>query len=325
MKERVEYLDIARGIGMTLVILGHSIGSFENPINRLILSFHMPLFFIISGFFYNQSHTNNNPLLYLKKQIKKFWYPQLTLSIGSIIISFLYCLYNGTHKDYSSIEDTFLYIFFGFWFLPVLFYVNIIMFTANTIKSNFLKYSFIIFTFFILFFLKRFGYIPLMQNGLCLSIVPMSLFFYCCGSFFYKLFNKKCPIEFLLILIISITIIISQINEPVLMYLSDYGNIFYFMISSILGSYLVIQVSILLNSKLMAWIGKNSIIIYVVHFWIINYVNTINLHIISFINHPNNYTILYALNFITTFTIALVSTNIINKFNKLKIFFGISN
>lgn len=47
MKTRVEYIDFMRGIAMLLVIYGHC--SEMNTANRFILSFHMPLFFFISG------------------------------------------------------------------------------------------------------------------------------------------------------------------------------------------------------------------------------------------------------------------------------------
>lgn len=49
MNTRVDYLDTAKGIAIILVAVGHCLVSSSNPVNRLILSFHMPLFFIVSG------------------------------------------------------------------------------------------------------------------------------------------------------------------------------------------------------------------------------------------------------------------------------------
>lgn len=46
---RLQYIDIAKGIGILLVIIGHSISI--HSITSTIYSFHMPLFFILSGFF----------------------------------------------------------------------------------------------------------------------------------------------------------------------------------------------------------------------------------------------------------------------------------
>lgn len=42
-KNRNETIDIMKGIGIILVMLGHQ----NLPINTLIYSFHMPLYFII--------------------------------------------------------------------------------------------------------------------------------------------------------------------------------------------------------------------------------------------------------------------------------------
>ena len=48
-KKRIAYIDKAKGVAILLVILGHCCGSVEEPINRFVLSFHMPLFFFLSG------------------------------------------------------------------------------------------------------------------------------------------------------------------------------------------------------------------------------------------------------------------------------------
>lgn len=50
--KRVEYIDIAKGIGILLVALAHADISIISPyLHRLIYSFHMPLFFFLSGYF----------------------------------------------------------------------------------------------------------------------------------------------------------------------------------------------------------------------------------------------------------------------------------
>lgn len=49
MQKRVAYIDNMRGIAMLLVIFEHCIGKLQDPVASVILSFHMPLFFFISG------------------------------------------------------------------------------------------------------------------------------------------------------------------------------------------------------------------------------------------------------------------------------------
>lgn len=54
MPKRIEYIDIARGIGILLVVLGHNDFALVSPFAyKLIYSFHMPLFFFLSGYFIN--------------------------------------------------------------------------------------------------------------------------------------------------------------------------------------------------------------------------------------------------------------------------------
>ena len=48
-EKRISWVDQARGIAILLVVLGHCIGYMDAPGNRWILSFHMPLFFFVSG------------------------------------------------------------------------------------------------------------------------------------------------------------------------------------------------------------------------------------------------------------------------------------
>lgn len=54
MKERIQYIDAMRGFAILLVVIGHLIqynfeDAFHNDIFNIIYSFHMPLFFFISG------------------------------------------------------------------------------------------------------------------------------------------------------------------------------------------------------------------------------------------------------------------------------------
>ena len=54
-KKRLQWIDIAKGIGIILVVIGHC-----NPparIEKFIFSFHMPLFFFVSGYVYRQGGT----------------------------------------------------------------------------------------------------------------------------------------------------------------------------------------------------------------------------------------------------------------------------
>ena len=49
---RLYYMDIAKGFGILCVIAGH-MGN--EIINRFVFSFHMPLFFLVSGYFISET------------------------------------------------------------------------------------------------------------------------------------------------------------------------------------------------------------------------------------------------------------------------------
>jgi fucose 4-O-acetylase-like acetyltransferase len=50
---RIDYIDIAKGIGILLVVMGHNDFSLLSPfLFKLIYSFHMPMFFFMSGIFF---------------------------------------------------------------------------------------------------------------------------------------------------------------------------------------------------------------------------------------------------------------------------------
>lgn len=88
---RLGYIDAMRGFCMVLVVYWHlsMFGASDLALNQMFLSFRMPLFFFISGFFsYNQQFT---PPLLLKK-IKNRLLKQL---LPTLVVGSLFLLYNS--------------------------------------------------------------------------------------------------------------------------------------------------------------------------------------------------------------------------------------
>lgn len=75
---RLSYLDAAKGIGIMLVVLGH-IWESDTPATVLIYSFHVPLFFIISGIL--MAHTEIE---------KRSWKQILPGKIRGLLIPYLF-------------------------------------------------------------------------------------------------------------------------------------------------------------------------------------------------------------------------------------------
>uniref|UniRef100_A0A7C3NH83 Acyltransferase 3 domain-containing protein n=1 Tax=candidate division WOR-3 bacterium TaxID=2052148 RepID=A0A7C3NH83_UNCW3 len=80
MDKREYWLDIAKSIGIFLVVLGHT--SINENLKIFIYSFHIPLFFLISGFLFK---TNDNFKNFFIKQFKRFIIPYYIFSIITYI------------------------------------------------------------------------------------------------------------------------------------------------------------------------------------------------------------------------------------------------
>ena len=79
---RLEYIDIAKGIGLILVVFGH-LFSYNGELSIIIFSFHMPLFFFISGYCFCP-HKYNDFESFLVKKVKHLVIPYLIFSIVNI-------------------------------------------------------------------------------------------------------------------------------------------------------------------------------------------------------------------------------------------------
>ena len=67
MKDRIGYYDLARGLGIIFVVIGH-IDTFYVPFRSVVITFHMALFFMISGMLFWETKEEESEIL---RTIKK--------------------------------------------------------------------------------------------------------------------------------------------------------------------------------------------------------------------------------------------------------------
>ena len=120
--KRIEWLDIAKGIGIFLVVYAHA----RAPYNSYIYNFHMPFFFLISGILYKSQGNLKN---YFIRKLQTLYLPfvgwNLVFIIGKTLIR---------HEDisWSNIFRVLLTLekdgeFLGaIWFLGALFLVSVL-------------------------------------------------------------------------------------------------------------------------------------------------------------------------------------------------------
>lgn len=103
MKKQV-IVDVAKSIGIVLVVLGHALP--EGYIHQLIYSFHMPLFFFLSGYFFSSTYFKEK-VLFLKKRLKRLYLPFLLFSACFLLLHNLFLkwhFYAADQVDYSLSE-----------------------------------------------------------------------------------------------------------------------------------------------------------------------------------------------------------------------------
>ena len=127
-KERIWQIDMARGLAILLVVIGHL--GMKNEITRFIYSFHMPLFFVISGMTIDNKKTIGS---FISDRFFSILVPyylfSLIFSNGSYK-SFLYCFYGSRNSLLCAESLTPL------WFLPVLFLMSSLFYVIVKLFKN---------------------------------------------------------------------------------------------------------------------------------------------------------------------------------------------
>ena len=123
---RIAYLDVAKGIGILLVVLAHNYVRISLPdLGKFIFSFHMPFFFLLSGMLFNP----NYPLLVLFR--RRFATLILPYIAAIILLYSVYFFYTDLkwitllRRVVRSLYASGNYIEWAqLWFLPHLFLLN---------------------------------------------------------------------------------------------------------------------------------------------------------------------------------------------------------
>ena len=122
--KRIRWVDIAKGIGIILVTMGHTRIS-ETPVNWWLTSFHMPLFYFLAGLCFDE---NRYPSYgqYFKRKCVALGYPYAMLSI--VVAALLSTLYFGDQFTVSGVWHGALRgnPFGPMWFISSLFAVELI-------------------------------------------------------------------------------------------------------------------------------------------------------------------------------------------------------
>ncbi len=280
--KRFEYLDNAKGIGILLLMLGHTSG-LPILIYEVIFSFHVPLFFFISGYlmsdrmnelffksFLKVSKRLLLPLVFYFFLSYCLWLIREVLGIGSeeqpdsLLLPLYYFVTGNPHF---SIVNSTLWYFLCFYNVVIMFLV-----AMRYLSSAFFILALSCFSIFILSYFKLLN----IENRLIFNIdnALIALPFFCLGKIIrnnsflnlQELFNNKCA----LLLIILIFIFLTTVNGKVDLNKLNFGSsLILYYLNSILGIFITINISINLQNiyikKVLFWLSSNSIVIFPLH------------------------------------------------------------
>ena len=224
MNERIGFVDYGKSIAIFLVILGHL--NISSQLYLFIYSFHIPFFFFISGYLFNNTLSFQNTVKkYLFKLIiPYFWFSLisfLALPLFKIVIEIYHNKDIGLNLLFKSLFDIIKGIFYGsmtslgsvgnviLWFLPCLFTVIVLFKALNKINLKVLIPIFIILQFIVPFINSNINpYLPYNRLPLCLDSAFIGVLFFAIG-FYVKnciITNKSIYINLLVSLIIFLLV-----------------------------------------------------------------------------------------------------------------------
>lgn len=289
-KKRVSYFDMAKGLGVVLVLIGHlqtsQIMSFSPYIIKIcgwIFSFHMPLFFIISGMLIHLKKDTEKELSVLaKKRFKGIMVPYMWFTLF-YLIAIVYLVVKS-QMSFSIILDNIFYALSTYginvlWFLPCLFFAELLFLAVFQRFSDKIR----VIVYVLCAILGHFaGYLlkshPVQEQTLkhvyefiITCIRPLSACaFIAIGYYVFALFQEREKFhigEFALgIGLMLADMLCFQFNQAVDFRTMVLNNLFLYYFCSVSGSLgLILICRNLKPVKLVTYWGVNSLVFMVVH------------------------------------------------------------
>ena len=256
---RIESLDILKGIGIILMIVAHTFGP-DNFLWDCIYTFHIPLFFIVTGFFYKQSHIS----ILIKKNTDRLLLQYLVICLIVIILKQIHHPHNIKEDITNAIEGMGPGCFLLAMFWSRLFF----HFILNLCPNRFLLLSLTISigTSFI-------AYNNNLQSYLSLFPALVSLFFIATGYYLqiHSFREKKCYHTPLFIIGGIIFWAITSLYGKVEMSQCIFKLSIIDFCGSLGGTYIAYKISLFINKhdgiikKILSSAGKYSLVILFFH------------------------------------------------------------
>lgn len=262
MSRLIEF-DIAKGLGIILVVVGHL--NFPSCVINWIFLFHMPLFFMISGYFFKS--TEPLRMLFVKR-LKSLVVPYLCFYfIDFVLFGLLYENY-FSNFSFSIGQDIAL------WFLPILF--------ISELLYKFLykwKYIYVIMAFTYSVCNSYYFHIGSQIINLCLWGSALYGFGNCLKTSGWLVKIKGNPKSTAFVSLIVSVLVAYKFYPTLNILFNIVGNPIFVPIGMFFGCAFIYSLSCLISettslNKALSWIGQNTIVILCMHQVLYAYIKT---------------------------------------------------
>lgn len=281
LQQKSNWIDNLKVFGILAVILGH----INSPFGSFIFSWHMPLFFLMAGFFIRFDLSYKTFTIEGSKRllVPYFIFAILGLTLESVKRYFLHretldfvSELQGVFfwMDLPSLQNTYAFVL---WFLPALFFSRFIFFIANKILKRKLFIAVLVIALFIISFFVNlpFG----IDNAF------NALLFLFIGHAFFTYYQNSKVLYIFPFLLVGLYFLY---GIPVLdMATKNYDNVFInilFALSFIFSLILILKKKSLNSSILKLW-SQNTMILFIIH----PYTNNIAHLVVEKISLGGNY------------------------------------
>lgn len=283
MKQRYKELDLMKGIGILLVYLGHNFNLNRLEWNKIfeylygtIYSFHMPLFFFISGLILNTDKELDLNKFY-KGKIKRLLIPYLFINLVDFFPRTLFP--QLVNSEFSGVKEILFYGTKISWFVYTLFiiFMTFPFFYKYVFKQD--KYYLFFIVLIYLNYFKIFDKIKIFSLN---AVIIFYTYFYL-GYMIKKIYNEKIKFK-----IKSKKIILFILNIMFLLLAYRYFEKNYLtrVIFAILGILFVLNIALRMKEdtiiyRFFNFLGVNSLTFYLIEGFITVVYRVILLRIIS--------------------------------------------
>ncbi|MHC0037550.1 acyltransferase family protein [Pseudoneobacillus sp. C159] len=284
-RRRNEWIDVAKGIAIILVVVGHAATFDVTP----IYWFHMPAFFMMSGFFFKPMDSMNAIKAWLVKRAKQLFIPYLFFLVVITALRYLVIFYQSGLSWEWLVEDVRNVLIGGrffpsdfyvvMWFIPCLFLTQVLCaLIFYFVKNKLFRFGIILLFYSLAHFETWFSFNHSVFVPLNLDVSLLALPYFVVGYHVHRalvLFKNKLDLtKFVGFTLFAAAIFIITFKRPIA-YIFDMRSVTYYhffldLLVPITLTIALFIVSALFTkwgrlSSLLNYAGKSSLIIMYTH------------------------------------------------------------